>query len=138
MTDSDPLDTRLSRCYNNPGDKQQLFDDWAGTYDHDLVNELGYVADEETCKHFMQWVPDRNARVLDAGCGTGLVGRRLRAAGMDAGDICIRVATGRHRRNEGEELREVIGDDWVFGDIPGSELQRRGRRRWRAGPLHTQ
>jgi hypothetical protein len=49
MTDPDKLDARLSRVYDNPGDKQSLFDDWAPTYDHDLVNELGYVADAEAC-----------------------------------------------------------------------------------------
>ena len=81
MTDPDKLDARLSRVYDNPGDKQRLFDDWAPTYDHDLIDELGYVADAETCRRFETLVPDRQARILDAGCGTGLVGRRLQKAG---------------------------------------------------------
>ena len=81
MTDPDKLDARLSRVYDNPGDKQSLFDDWAPTYDHDLVNELGYVADAEACRRLVKLVPDRQARILDAGCGTGLVGRRLQQAG---------------------------------------------------------
>ena len=81
MADNDRLDARLSRVYDNPGDKQALFDDWAPTYDRDLVEELGYVADAEACRYFEKLVPDRNARILDAGCGTGLVGRRLRHAG---------------------------------------------------------
>ena len=86
MTDStksvsSKLDSRLSRVYDNPGDKQSLFDDWAPTYDHDLVNELGYVADIEACERLIALIPDRQARILDAGCGTGLVGRRLQQAG---------------------------------------------------------
>lgn len=81
MADSDKLDARLSRVYDNPAEKQALFDDWAPTYDHDLVDELGYVADAEACRHFESLVPDRAARILDAGCGTGLVGRRLYQAG---------------------------------------------------------
>jgi predicted TPR repeat methyltransferase len=81
VTDSDKIDARLSRVYANPDDKQALFDDWAPTYDHDLVNELGYVADAEACRRLEALVPDRRARILDAGCGTGLVGRRLRQAG---------------------------------------------------------
>ena len=81
MSNPDKLDARLSRVYDNPGDKQDLFDDWAPTYDHDLVNELGYVADAEACRRLETLVPDRQARILDAGCGTGLVGRRLRQAG---------------------------------------------------------
>ena len=81
MSDSEKIDARLSRVYDNPGDKQALFDDWAPTYDHDLVNEMGYVADAEACRQLETLVPDRQARILDAGCGTGLVGRRLRQAG---------------------------------------------------------
>lgn len=41
----------------------------------------------------------------------------LMAAGMAREDIRILVATGLHRPNQGEELREVIGDDWVFENI---------------------
>jgi predicted TPR repeat methyltransferase len=81
VTDSGKLDTRLSRVYDNPDEKQALFDDWAPTYDHDLVNELGYVADAEACRRLEALLPDRQARILDAGCGTGLVGRRLQQAG---------------------------------------------------------
>ena len=83
MTTSDKIDARLSRVYDNPGDKQALFDDWAPTYDQDLVDELGYVADAEACRVFVSLVPDRQARILDAGCGTGLVGRRLQQAGYN-------------------------------------------------------
>ena len=81
MSDSNKIDARLSRVYDNPGDKQALFDDWAPTYDHDLVNEMGYVADAEACRRLEALVPDRQAHILDAGCGTGLVGRRLQRAG---------------------------------------------------------
>jgi len=81
MANKDRLDARLSRVYRNPGDKQALYDDWAATYDRDLVDELGYVADAEACRRLETLVPERAARILDAGCGTGLVGRRLRQAG---------------------------------------------------------
>jgi predicted TPR repeat methyltransferase len=81
VSNSDKIDARLSRVYDNPGDKQALFDDWAPTYDNDLVNEMGYVADAEACRRLQAMLPDRRARILDAGCGTGLVGRRLQQAG---------------------------------------------------------
>ena len=41
----------------------------------------------------------------------------LLAAGIEQKDILILVATGLHRPNQGEELREVVGDDWVFENI---------------------
>ncbi|MCP4188115.1 MAG: methyltransferase domain-containing protein [Gammaproteobacteria bacterium] len=83
MADSDNIDSRLSRVYKQNGDKRDLFDDWAQTYDHDLVNEMGYVADVEACRQFETLVSDRQARILDAGCGTGLVGSRLKKAGYN-------------------------------------------------------
>jgi len=75
------LDPRLQRVYSSPGDKRKLFDHWANTYDHDLVHELGYVADAEACRYLVERIADPGGRILDAGCGTGLVGRRLFNAG---------------------------------------------------------
>lgn len=46
-----------------------------------------------------------------------LLVKNLLAAGLKRKNIRILVATGLHRPNEGNELREVVGDDWVFGNI---------------------
>jgi len=43
--------------------------------------------------------------------------RDLLDAGMDAGRITILVATGLHRPNEGCELEELIGDEWVLKSV---------------------
>ena len=43
--------------------------------------------------------------------------RTLLAAGMAAAQITVLVATGLHRPNEGEELREIVGDDWVMQTV---------------------
>ncbi len=40
------------------------------------------------------------------------------AEGIDRENILILVATGLHRPNEGEELRELIGSDEIFNTIP--------------------
>ncbi len=40
--------------------------------------------------------------------------RQLLEAGIDRESICILVATGLHRPNEGEELTELIGNRWVL------------------------
>lgn len=39
------------------------------------------------------------------------------AAGMPSDGITVLVATGLHRPNEGEELRQLIGDDWVQNTV---------------------
>jgi len=43
--------------------------------------------------------------------------RTLLAAGIPAKRITVLVATGLHRPNEGEELRELVGDDWVLDTV---------------------
>ena len=41
----------------------------------------------------------------------------LLAAGMDADNIALLVATGLHRPNEGAELEELVGDPWVLRHV---------------------
>jgi nickel-dependent lactate racemase len=41
----------------------------------------------------------------------------LLAAGIPAHRICVLVATGLHRPNEGAELEELIGDPWVLATV---------------------
>lgn len=43
--------------------------------------------------------------------------RHLLAADIKPENITILVATGLHRPNEGEELRELIGNDWVLETV---------------------
>lgn len=43
--------------------------------------------------------------------------RTLLEAGMSADAITVVVATGLHRPNEGEELRELVGDAWVLDTV---------------------
>ena len=112
--DSGKLDSRLSRVYDNPGDKQSLFDDWAPTYDHDLVNELGYVADAEACERLIALIPDRQARILDAGCGTGLVGRRLQQAGY----------TQIHGSDYSEKMLDEAGATGAYVSLAQHDLTR--------------
>ena len=45
-----------------------------------------------------------------------LIGEIVRA-GIPAERITILVATGLHRPNEGDELRQVVGDDWVLDNL---------------------
>ena len=41
----------------------------------------------------------------------------LMSAGVPADAICVLVATGLHRPNEGEELAELVGDPWVMETV---------------------
>lgn len=59
---------------------------WAGDYDQDLIDGAGYVAPKQCADALGELLPDSGASVLDAGCGTGLVGVYLAEAGIDAID----------------------------------------------------
>jgi len=122
MAAADKIDSRLSKVYENPGNKQELFDNWAATYDHDLVDDLGYVADAEACRRFISLITDRQARILDAGCGTGLVGRRLRKAGYtnihgndySAKMLDVARATGAYQSLEQHDLTMPVKTDDAY------------------------
>ncbi|TWU65735.1 nickel-dependent lactate racemase [Crateriforma conspicua] len=43
--------------------------------------------------------------------------RRIMAAGIDASNITVLVATGLHRPNLGDELEELLGDAWVRQNV---------------------
>lgn len=63
---------------------EQLMDaykDWAANYDNDTVGNFGYVAHIASARALDAVLGEKQARILDAGCGTGLVGEILRELG---------------------------------------------------------
>ncbi|QGY38945.1 methyltransferase domain-containing protein [Pseudodesulfovibrio cashew] len=65
------------------------YKDWAGDYEEDTVGGFGYVAPKIAADVLHGHLDDPTALILDAGCGTGLVGEALSAQGysnMDALD----------------------------------------------------
>ena len=67
----------------NSRDKEEtkeIYAEWQ-SYDSDL-DAYGYVAPDTAAALLMDQLPDKNARILDAGCGTGKVGTVLHAAGF--------------------------------------------------------
>ncbi len=58
---------------------RKYYDQWTPTYEEDVLS-WGYGAPEAAVEFISDRV-DKEAQILDAGCGTGLVGRALAAAG---------------------------------------------------------
>lgn len=56
------------------------YDEWAKNYDRELVDDCRYVAPEKVAEVFLRFVP-KDAKILDAGAGTGLVGQVLHQHG---------------------------------------------------------
>ena len=75
------LDNRLASIYTSGDHKQDHYDKWADTYEKDLIVDMGYVAHREVVNHATRIFKDKEAHVLDMGCGTGLAGEELRNAG---------------------------------------------------------
>lgn len=73
----------LEKVYTaeNHEELMDAYKDWAVDYDADTVGTFGYVAHLESARALCQVVKDRNAAILDAGAGTGLVGEELNKRG---------------------------------------------------------
>ena len=58
-------------------DISEAYGVWAKTYDQDLLENFGYQAPARSVELLLKYLPIEEAIVLDAGCGTGLVGQLL-------------------------------------------------------------
>ncbi len=56
-------------------------------------------------------------RPVPNGLFLGPMVKQLLEAGIPAKNITVLVATGLHRPNEGAELAEIVGDDWVMQTV---------------------
>lgn len=67
----------LDRVYamKGPDEAEHVYDEWAERYDDDTVAGLGYVGPAVAAAKLVELA--RPEVVLDAGCGTGLVGMEL-------------------------------------------------------------
>ena len=69
---------RLQALYDATGDqKHQIYEKWCQDYDEEMLSELGYIAPLKAGEVFASHYYDRNGYILDAACGTGLVGLQL-------------------------------------------------------------
>ncbi|GAB7023262.1 class I SAM-dependent DNA methyltransferase [Salidesulfovibrio brasiliensis] len=81
----------LDKVYtaDNHKDLMDAYKLWAKDYDGDTVDKFGYVAPMVSAQTLNKFMPETEVRILDAGCGTGLVGQILQDMGykkMDALD----------------------------------------------------
>lgn len=87
-----------------------LFDRYADRFDSDLVGKLGYAAPQILRDAIARVCPAAGLRVLDLGCGTGLMGVELRpvAAHLAGVDLSPRMVGKARARNLYDALS--VGD----------------------------
>lgn len=69
----------LDKVYTAQNHEQLMdaYKDWATDYDKDTVGRFGYVAHVASAEALDKVLDANSALILDAGCGTGLVGEEL-------------------------------------------------------------
>ena len=92
----------LAEAYNLPDEEsmQQFYARWAEEYDNQMIN-LQYLSPGKIADKLMASLTDKDARILDIGCGTGLTVRKLHEHGyhnlygIDLSPDMVRVAGSR-------------------------------------------
>lgn len=86
---------------DNAAKIKRIYQDWADSYDADNDDALGTVSQPTMVELYSQFATDKSLHLLDAGCGTGLVGAHLQKAGFthfdgtDISDEMLAHAKGR-------------------------------------------
>jgi len=82
--------SRLKSVYGKKTveDQRQIYKDWAETYDVDTTTEFGWIGFKPAAAEFAKRIENKFARILDAGCGTGLSGMALADAGYTKIEGC--------------------------------------------------
>ena len=80
----------LKRAHDvrNTDETRAFYNRWADTYDADLIEENDYVQPRRCAEMLSRFLADRQAEILDIGCGTGLSGAALFEAGYGVIDGC--------------------------------------------------
>jgi len=92
---------RVYQVSSAPDQQVALYDQWAPTYDDELERQ-GAHAPARLARAVTEIVDDHTAPILDFGCGTGLCGAALAAAGwttIDGADLSagmLAVAADKH------------------------------------------
>ena len=66
----------------NEDDLMNVYQKWAADYDDDNDNLLGTVSQPRSVQILQEYVRNKELKIIDVGCGTGLVGRELERAGF--------------------------------------------------------
>jgi len=81
ISDNEAIDAAL-HLDGDPQNVKQFYEDWARNYNLDTTSS-DYTGPAISAKLLSQYLSAKKSRLLDAGCGTGLVGIELQVLGYD-------------------------------------------------------
>jgi predicted TPR repeat methyltransferase len=84
ISNNEAIDAAL-HLDGDPLNVKQFYEDWAKNYNLDTTSS-DYIGPAISAKLLSQYLPAKDSKLLDAGCGTGLVGIELKALGYDRVD----------------------------------------------------
>ena len=87
-----------------------IYKNWASNYESDVINLAGYVGHLITSDLLLNYLRNTESIVLDAGCGTGLVGEILyknNFRNMDGVDFSQEMLNIAHQKNIYQSLKLV-------------------------------
>ena len=114
----------------------KYYDEWGegNKYDKDMV-DWNYTGPKETTEVFIKHEKNKDAKIYDAGCGTGLVGVELKKYGFSSfygADLSQKlldlVPTGLYQKLNKVDLNKTIEEEEVAQDpIEESRRMRRNQ-----------
>ncbi len=104
--------SKLKDVYGNKTveDQRKIYREWAKTYDAQTTGEFGWMGFKPAAAEFAKRVTEKNAIVLDAGCGTGLSGVALSKEGftnIDGRDLSPEMLEQAEKTGVYQSLDEV-------------------------------
>ena len=94
-----------------------LYDDWSASYEAEVA-ENGYATPGRCAEALTKFMSDKNAPVLDFGCGTGLSGLALKLAGfttIDGVDLSADMLAKAGDKKAYRALRQIGADSPIDG-----------------------
>lgn len=91
-------------------DQRRIYREWAETYDTDTLQDFGWMGFKPAATEFEKRVKDKQATILDAGCGTGLSGKALHELGysqIHGRDLSPEMLEKARKTNVYQSLAEI-------------------------------
>ncbi len=107
-----PANERVQHARNlqSADDVRKFYRDWSAEYDRDIADELKFTGGVEIAELLTERLTLRSSRIIDLGCGTGLVGAELQRLGfteIDGLDLSPEMLEVARSKNIYRELIEA-------------------------------